>query len=414
MTRWLSEVLGTQEPFFRSSLLGVEQANGQPNHDIRLSSDVLHQTRAKLRELGLDPQDTTARELYAVLQQRVQADDAKLVKTLRTLAASHVSAEGDVVDGMVHALKALPDSKRCFALKGSVLKDLMKKQPPKKAVKRLGYRSFDSFLKHEPAASQLAAAWLSEGPTWQKKFREQYKQLGPGSFEDRQISIARSDSKHWAGLAKEVVEQTKHTVLSFKELGAIIILPFPSEPPAGAVTVSLSLALHELNEIRAASTFLKLSQVRADFGRLVQKVAAGEPELSSRLLDQPISWQLIQRYMTRLGQEFQEAVLGPHIQLEDLSWHDVEASLAKIEPSLAFWKQSAHLGLLHDHQSVSMNLLDAALNYCNQLPFEKRIVHYFRRSLWHELLLRYLRADTVEQSVLAELQPELATETVSV
>jgi hypothetical protein len=68
------------------------------------------------------------------------------------------------------------------------------------------------------------------------------------------------------------------------------------------------------------------------------------------------------------------------------------------------------LGMLDKNRPVSFNVIDAALNYCNQLPFEKRLSHYFQRSLWHELLLRYLRHESVEQSVIGQLQPEFATE----
>jgi len=47
----------------------------------------------------------------------------------------------------------------------------------------------------------------------------------------------------------------------------------PLIEPAGAVTASLLLALHALNEVRAASAYLKLCQVRADFGTIVQTIA---------------------------------------------------------------------------------------------------------------------------------------------
>lgn len=413
MTRFLSEALQAPEPSFRSGLQKLEAANGNPNTDIRLSSEVARAAKVKLMQLGLDPHDTTAEELYHALQERIKADDARLTRTLRTRAATYVSAEGDVVAGIVHALQSVAGDSRCFALKAGTLRSLMKKQPPKKAIKKLGYRSLDSFLKHESPVSMLAAAWVSEGPSWQKRFRQQYSQLTPGAFEERNISIGRDDFKRWKGLAEEVVAQSKHNVLSFKELGAVVILPFPAEVPDGAVTASLTLALHDLNEIRAASTFLKLNQVRPDFGQILQKVVAGEPELSSRLLDQPVSWNLIQRYYSEMSERFQEAVFEPYVQLEDMVWHPVEKALAQIEPSLAFWQDSAHLGLLHDRQTVSFNIVDAALNFCNQLPFEKRIVHYFQRSLWHELLVRYLQHETVNQSIMAELQPELAAETVA-
>jgi hypothetical protein len=361
-------------------------------------------------ELGLDPRDTTARELYQALQQRVRADDQRLTKYLRTQAATHISAEGEVVAGMVHVIKQLPDSKRCFGLKNSSLKALIKKLPPKKAMKALGYRSLDSFLKHEAPVSILAAAWLSEGEVWQKRLLEQYKKLQPSDFENRSILVMQPDSRRWRELAAKAVDQKRHNLLCFKEVGALVFLPMNHSMPAGAVTVSLTLALHELNEIRAASTFLKLCQVKPEFGKVVQTIASDQPQLASKLLDEPVPWHLIQRYYARLTDQFREEVFGPHLQIEDMIWHPVEETLARIEAGFGFWHGTAHLGLLHDKKPVSFNLVDAALSYCNQLPFERRAVHYFQRSLWQELLLRYLRHEPVEETVLAELQPQLAAE----
>src|SRR5690349_2264419 len=99
MTRFLSEALQAAEPAFRSGLQRLEIANGKPNADIRFSSEVTRAVKVKLMQLGLDPHDTTAEELYHALQERVKADDARLVKALRTRAALHVSADGDVVAG---------------------------------------------------------------------------------------------------------------------------------------------------------------------------------------------------------------------------------------------------------------------------------------------------------------------------
>lgn len=411
MTRFLSDSLQASEPFFRLGLKRLEAANGNPNADIRFSTEVLHASRDKLRQLGLDPYDTTAAELYHALQERVKADDARLTRRLQTLAATYISAEADVVAGMIHALKELPDSKRCYGLKSRSLKAIIKKTPPRRTLKQLGYRSLESCLKHEPPVLILAAAWLVEGEAWQRRFLDQYKQLCPSDFENRNITVLQPTSTRWRKLAADSVELKKHNLVSFKELGTLVFLPFTASIPSGAVTASLSLALHELNEIRAASAFLKLCQVRSTFGSVVKAVAADEPRLSSQLLDQPVPWHMIQRYYSRFSQHFREEVFEPHLRIEDMAWHPIEETLSAIEPSLDFWKQSGHLGMLHGHHPVSFNVIDAAINYCNQLPFERRVVHYFQRSLGHELLLRYLRHDKVETSVLSELQPQLAAET---
>lgn len=416
MTRWLSEALQAPEPFFRQALQRLEAANQHPNTDIRFSTQVRHSTQAKLRELGLDPRDTTTRELYQVLQSRVKIDDQRLVARLRTRAALHVSTEGKVTDGMVHVLQEVTQGQQAWSLKTSKLRSLLKATPPKKAMKQLGYRSLDSFLKHEQPATALAAAWLTEGSAWQKRFLDQYKKLKASDFESRPIAIVQPTGKGWQKLAQQTVADSKHNLLSFKELGTLILLPFADTMPAGSATVSLALALHELNEIRASSTFLKLGQVRKDFGHLVQMVATDEPRLSSELLDQPVPWHLIQRFYARLTGQFRSEIFEPHIESSDMSWQAVEEVLSQIEPSFSFWHDSAHLALMDGQHAdpVSLNVIDAALNYCNQLNFEQRLSHFFRRSLWHELLLQYLRHDTVEQTVLAELQPALAEESIEV
>lgn len=408
MTRFLSESLQAPEPFFRLGLRQLEAANGNPSTDIRFSSKVMQQTKQKLLELGLDPHDTTPNELYQALLQRVAADDAELTRYVRTQAATHVSAQAEVVDGMVHVLRELPDAKHCFALKHSVTKSIIRTIPPKKSMKQLGYRSLDSYIKHESPVAIMSAAWLIEGANWQKRVLEQYKKLQANDFESRKVQLVQLRSAKWRKLASSIVAEKHHNLLCFKELGALVFLPLDETAPAGSTTVSMSLALHELNEIRAASTFLKLHQVRPDFGETVRSVATSEPRLSSQILDQPVPWHLIQQYYARLSHRFREEIFEPHIQLDDMSWHAVEQTLASLVPRFSFWQGSAHLGMLHNKQPISLNLVDVALSYCNSLSFEQRTAHYFQRSLWHELLLRYLKHEPVEATVLAELQPEFA------
>ncbi|MEO7364131.1 MAG: hypothetical protein ABIV43_01335, partial [Candidatus Saccharimonadales bacterium] len=176
---------------------------------------------------------------------------------------------------------------------------------------------------------------------------------------------------------------------------------------------TMALALHELNEIRAGSTYLKLCQVRPDFGVIVQTVAVGQPHLSAHELDQSVPWHIIQRFYARMQHLFQAELFEPHIELADMHWQAAESLLARLEPSFSFWESTSHLGFLHDGQTVSLNLVDAALNYCNSLPFEQRLRSTFQQSMWHELLIRYLQPQTVEQTVLSQLQPAYARQTIT-
>lgn len=412
MTRVLAELLDATGPAFRHSLASLENAQGRPAHDIRLTTDLQQATRIKLKYLGLDVEDTTAPELYHALQERIKSDNARLEKKLRTLAATHISAEGNVEDGLVHSLKHLPISNDCYALKPTVLRTMLRKQSPKRAMKQLGYRSLDSMLKHEAAPSLLAAAWLTESLSWRKSFIDRYKTLKPRDFETRSVAFLVPRGKGWNTLAKKTIATSRHNLICFKELGAVIVLPLGADKPQGSTTVVMALALQALNDIRATSTFLKLCQVRGDFGGVVQTVALGEPYLKANVFDQPVPWHIVQRYYARTKDHLNEELFEPHIHKEDLSWHSIEKVLSHIEPSFEFWHNTAHLGLSHNGQPVSLNILDVALNYCNKLPFANRINRYGRTSLWHELVLRYLKPEMVEQAVASELQPQLVKEEV--
>ena len=64
MTKIISDLLGTSEPLFSINLEQLERAAGRPNVDIRLTAEMVAKAQRKARELGLDPTDTTALELY--------------------------------------------------------------------------------------------------------------------------------------------------------------------------------------------------------------------------------------------------------------------------------------------------------------------------------------------------------------
>lgn len=403
MTRVLSELLGAREPDFHHGLRRLEATSGHTNADIRLTSEVERAVKLKLRELGLDPTDTIGPELYEALAQRVKADDARLSHWLHEQFAAAKEPHAMIAA----ALDDLPLPKQCFALKLSVGKRFLQKLPPKKTMKVLGYRSLDSMLRREQLLAVLAAAWLLESATWRKGLVDNYKKLTSADFELRPLAILAPQADHWHAVSELVSQDKKHLVVGLREFAAVVILPFPERTPPTMTIATMLMGLHEMNEVRAGSTYLKLAQVRPDFGSLVQTVVAGEPLLFTALLDGPVQWQVIQRYYARYGDRFREDLFEPHIQREDLAWHSVEKALAYMDPTLSFWQHTASLGILAEDRPVSFNVIDAALNFCNQLAYEHRMVHYFRRSLWSELMIRYLQHEAVEEAVLSSLEAQL-------
>jgi hypothetical protein len=403
MTRFLSMVLGAAEPRFSQSIQQLERAAGAPNADIRLTADIMQRTRAKIAELGLDPSDTTGPELYSALQERLKRDEQTVRQALQIPADAKPD---DIVARTVQFLQRQAAPTICFALKLSVAKRLLKKKPPRAAMKRLGYRSVDSMLKHEGVPHLYAAALIAESDSWQRGFREQYAKLSPVDFESRPIRLSRPKTKHWQELAHDFVDASRHNIVSFPELGAAVLLPL-QEAVDGLAITTLLLAGEELNGIRAHSSYAKLQQVKPNFGRLMQKSSVSEPYTSARLADQPVSWRMIQRYYATFTGSYHPEVFEPHVQPEDMQWVNGEELLAGLHPSLEFWRGAAHLGLVHEGAVVSCNALDVSLSFCNHLPFASRIVHFVRDSVWHQLMLRYLHQQNLEEAVHRQLAGEL-------
>ncbi len=403
MTRFLSRALGALEPTFSQSLQQLERAAGQPGTDIRLTADIMQRTRAKIAQLGLDPNDTTGQELYAALQERLRRDE----QTVRTALSIASGAPADeVITRVRQFLEKHEAPKSCFALKSIVAKKLLKKKLPKNAMKQLGYRSADSMLKHESVPALYAAALMTETPSWHKNFRDQYAKLTPSDFELRSISLTHPASKHWQKLAQKYVAANKRNIVSFRELGAVVLLPIDHQVD-GLATLTLLLAAEEMNSIRSHSSYAKLQQVKSDFGKRLLQSSIAEPLTSANLAGQPVPWRMIQRYYARFTNSYHPEIFEPHVQPEDLDWVGGEQILADLDPVLNFWQGSEGLGLLEGDDIVSCNVLDVALGYCNHLNFSDRIVHFVRDNLWHELMMRYLNQDNLEAAVHQQLAGEL-------
>lgn len=406
MTRYLASLLGAEQPLFGQSIEALERASGRPSADIRLSSEIMGAVRTKIATLGLDPDDTTGPELYGALQERLKQDDQRV---RLALGIGQDSTANDILRRVQTFVNGHKTTNTCFALKTQAAKRLLKKKPPKNAMKQLGYRSLDSMLKHEPIATIYAAAVMSETAGWHRAFHGQYDQLGAVDFEQRKISVIFPKAERWAEASAAFVGTAKHNMLCFKELGTVVLLPF-AEHIEGLTITSLLLSLHYLNDIRAYSSYMKLQQVKPTFGSIVRQTANTEPMTTATLAGQAVPWKVIQRYYGRLGAAQHPEVFEPHVQSDDLTWQDGEAMMAELDPVLSFWEDTQYVGMLHNNEPVSCNILDVALNYCNHLSFGDRVVHFVREHLWHELMGRYLNQENLEAAVHQQLSQELLEE----
>ncbi len=75
MARKLQDLLTSNEPLFTFAISQLERSTGSAGVDVRLIADITHKLHETMRYLGLDPADTTARELYLALNAYVVRED---------------------------------------------------------------------------------------------------------------------------------------------------------------------------------------------------------------------------------------------------------------------------------------------------------------------------------------------------
>lgn len=407
MTRILSELLGAREPAFHHGLKQLEQASGAPSEDIRLTTEIIHGMQDRLKQLRLDPRDTTGRELYGALMQRVR-EDAEIFRSLAGINEDHVH----LTKAVEQFVSALPLHKEVFAMRSVAAKRLLRLHPPKKAMKKLGYRSLESLLKHETASLVLAAAHLTESAAWHRSMSTAYKRLSPSDFESRPLHIQAPDNDRWRALSEPYVIHAKQNIIGLRELGAIILLPLPASVFINGAPLAITLlTLQAANDIATASTYLKMHQVRPDFGDVVARISRNEPLTKAEVAGALLPWKTVHRYFARHTDAYNPALFEPHVHQDDLRWHAAEDVLADLHPRFAFWHGTSHLAAATKHGTVSLNLTDTLLSFCNMLPYEQRFVRYMREHVWHELMLRYMHQSGIERAVHEQLSGELIENT---
>jgi len=406
MSRLLSELLGDKEPLFGMSLKQLEQASGNPSADVRLTAEIVGVIRLKTEELGLDPDDTSPRELHSALMAKIEDHDKRLV---RKIGGKDPNNASELMPLMRKAWERVDTPKSCWVLKKSVAKAMLKKTPPTAIMKHLGYRSVDSMLKQENLGEIYGALRFAETPEWLNKFNEQYKTLKPQDFETRQIEIVEMSIERWGDIAAPFIHKKRHNITHLKELGVILMLPVTAEAKLRGIAIfTLPLLFHYLNEIRLYSAFFKLQQVKPHFGKVIVETLIADPGKSAVMAGSNIHWRVIQRYFGKLEHENHPEIFEPHVQPEDLHWRRAEDLLYELDPELGFWRDMDYVGLMDkDKRPVTLNMLDVAASYVNQSPYAERAIYHFREALWNEIFIRYMGQKNLEQQVLAQLDNDM-------
>jgi hypothetical protein len=411
MSRILSDLLGAKEPLFTQTLQELESASNSSGIDINLATEIDQKGQAKIRELGLDPSDTSSKELYHALQGLTARHDMFLSQIMGVDDPMNVE---EVLSKVTNMINRLPLTRTAWVLKHAAARKLLKEMPPKKVMKQLGYRSVDSMLKRENIAELFGALRFIETSDWLHKFIRSYKKLRPQDFESRDVEVVTLSQERWEMLTRTFVNSKRRNVTHLKELGVVVIMPMPLKQMKGVGLAVLMMVMHYLDEIRAYSAYFKLAQVRSDFSAILIKTLIYDPKNTVTMIGQPIHWRVLRRHFGSAASRRHPEIFEPHVQPEDLRGQRAPEVLYRLEPALKFWEDMDWVGVLEDNsRPVSFNLMDNAISYCNGLKFGEQSIYSLQTSLWNELLARYMCHEKLEASVLKQLDDNEALLTIS-
>lgn len=400
MSRFISALLAKEKESIKSTLTKLEIASGEKDVDSRLMSEIIVNSKLKLKQLGLDEKDTTPEELHVALTNLVKLHDGFLARAIGGENSSNVE---DLLPKIAKFSDNEARTKIVWGIKHAVAKRQLKSMPPKTLMKKLGYRSIDSMLKRETIDDLYAGIRVSESTDYIEKFFKGFKKLRPSDFESRKMTVRYLTQKKWAKASNDYVLKNKNNVIDLKEMGSVVIMPLPIKELSGITIMLLPLVLHRLNEIHLYSSYLKFEQVQHDFGDILSNALLNRPVLNISMAGLELNWRVISDYFGELVKAGLSDVFEPHIQPDDLEKNTVEESLYKLEPALHFWFGNDCMGIPYSKGVVSFNLMDVATNYVNKLNFGQNSTKYMGESLWDQLLKRYLSQEPLHEQVLAQL-----------
>lgn len=403
MCRILAELLEKDQTLLSAELHKLEYACGHTSEDVRLTAEILAKTRQKTRELGLDPLDTSGKELYLAINNLIKTHEDFLNKRLG------ISYENDseYVSNIIKSIKTLDIPKKVWAIKPSCLKKMLKNSPPKKVKSLLGYRSMESMLKRESAAVILSLAVLCESDKWFDKFTNQYKDIMPSDFEDKVVEFVELLDHVSYEKLKPYTTKIQSNIFTICEAGVVPVLPLPIKPRSGFTIALLALIIQSINELRQYSTYFKLHQMKADFSEIIVRAARQDKSDHIIVAGLKFDWDNLFGHFGQNKIRYPE-VLDPHVTAEDLAWKKSEELLYKLEPALHFWSGMDFVAALEDKKPISFNMLDAAINCANNIAFEHRIYNHMQKSLNNTLYIRYIGTDSIERQAVRELDDRIS------
>jgi uncharacterized protein (TIGR00730 family) len=404
MSKFLRDLLDAEEPVFTLALRDLENATGKNGVDSRLVGDISAETRKAVTELGLGV-GATGEEVYHALIARIDDDNKRVAKIVGSSDPDNIR---ETVPHLVAAANKVDFHRNVFVLKHDKAKEFLRAHPPKNLIEHLGYANIEELFEKENFGELYTALRFSEGPEWLNEYDELFKTVTADDYEERDIEIIVMNHDKYVDLAEHFVQKKLHNVTHTKEMGVIVVVPVRQERWKGLTLKTLPLLFHYMNEVKLYSTFFrhKAKSVR-NFGEVVMETLIADPDAGAQIAGHHVHWRVIQRYFGKLKDEAHPEAFEPHVQPEDLHWRRAEELLYQIDPIMKFWKNRDWVGYGFDGQIVTLNVIDVALSYSNDIPFDARYIYHFRESLWNEIFSRYMGMPTLKKQILEQLDNDM-------
>lgn len=388
MSKYLTQLLAKPEEEVTRFISKMESLSGYPSEDIRLSTEIKTKTSRQLLSLGFDPDDTTSRELLAALRIKFQSNALSFSKTLG-FNDSHSS--DSLHQAMIKIISAI--SGNTWAIKKHILKELLTSSPPKKVMKIMGYRSVQSMLKREGITEIYTAAAAIESARWKQIFWKKHTLLHPSDFEIRPIEFSLMNSERW-----NFFNARAGVVTCALPLGAASV--WPTKNHGLSTTASLAVHLLEAVEhIKVYSCALKLEQMSGLFGHKILGFMSSELLAPVSIEGLAIKWDALHRHYGRYDSNMLPGCFDPHLVASDLHSKTVSEHMANLHPTFSWWTNNDFAAHLTGSSLTSLNLSDVVASSLGNVGTGMGLT----KSLWSELINRYMGHSGVEKFIRAQL-----------
>lgn len=394
MSKVLADLLGMDRRQLDRVIKRLEHVSLQPGVDARLTAEIITGSRERIRSIGFDPVDTTARELYYGLLAYAEACD---MHVRESLLITERTSSPKAIQIIAKTAESLLKKDRAVSLQPATVRKILKAVPPKKTLRLLKFRSIDSVLKREDPMVFYALATRLEDASWHAQLSARLKRLQPRDVGEASVSVLALPSTWCSKLSSKLFDNVVQPV---PEIGSVLLLPSVPHTQKGTVLLTMALALQAGQRLAIEALPYRARALSAGLEKMLPDLAAGYVQTLDSVYGLQPTWQAVYQLLVEDGRQRLpdfELILG------DLQWESTETRLATIHTSLDAWVGSHYLGFLTDDKPLSLHVIDITACLVLGKKYGEQVISHMRASIWNELQLRYLKHEAFEQAVITQL-----------